>query len=710
MRGSSQKLQFQWLGAPLLVGLALCLAVLGYRWRATELPPVVVEAEERETVERAEWFYEQRAYPLTAILSGARWHAVEQLEQEEIQLRQFRAARTAASLPTGTLANTQPGWQPLGPAPIGQGQTFGTPRVSVAGRVSALALAPGYNGTTNQTVYLGPAQGGVWRSRDNGATWTPLTDDQPSQVIGALALDPANANVIYTGTGEGNPLSCSSYYGAGLLKSTDGGATWAQIPGPASAFATTPAFVNAGIARIAIDPVASSTIYLCTTVGRTNSASAACTQAALLQRGAWKSTDGGASWQNLDPSNSGGSTQATDLVIDPLNHDRVFTALLNQGIYRSTGGGELGTWQKLTNGLTANGFQPIALASGPPLANAANITLYAAFSAVASRNLLGIYKSTDGGANWNQATTPQLPGQADYNLALAVDPADANIVYYGTSTNSQLTGGTFWKSTNGGQGWTDQSRFLHPDTHVIAISLANRNIIFTGNDGGGWRTENALAATVSPKPVAPETIVAAFGTRLAGQTVVNTPGQALPTTLDGTIAYVNGVPASLFFVFANQINFLLPEGTTNTFTGAANLVVVARDGTVSQGQVPIATVAPGLFTSTANGTSAPAAVASTDGGATFPVLLANTDGTPVEIQAGNVVALFGTGLRFKSGAVTATAGGVTSTPLFVGAQGGLAGLDQINWIVPQELTGKGELDLTFTLDGKTTNPVKIKVR
>ncbi len=218
------------------------------------------------------------------------------------------------------------------------------------------------------------------------------------------------------------------------------------------------------------------------------------------------------------------------------------------------------------------------------------------------------------------------------------------------------------------------------------------------------------AAGFSRNAVAPESIVAAFGTKLSSQTVINTPGQPLPTTLDGTTVYVNGIPASLFFVSPNQINFLLPEGTTNNFAGPANLVVVARDGTVSQGRLSVATVAPSVFTRTANGLGAPAAVASTDNGVTFPIQLANADGTPVEIQAGNVVVLFGTGLRFHSGAVTATAGGVTSTPLFVGAQGGFAGLDQINWLVPQSLAGKGELDLTFTLDGKTTNPVKIKVR
>jgi hypothetical protein len=127
-------------------------------------------------------------------------------------------------------------------------------------------------------------------------------------------------------------------------------------------------------------------------------------------------------------------------VIDPLKPNQVFAALLDQGLYRSANGGEAGTRQKLKNGLPVAGFRRVALANGPPLVASTNTTLSAAFSSAANRNLLGLYNSTDGGASWNQVTTPQLPGQADYNLALAVDPLDANIVYYGTSTNSQLSG------------------------------------------------------------------------------------------------------------------------------------------------------------------------------------------------------------------------------------------------------------------------------
>ncbi len=220
----------------------------------------------------------------------------------------------------------------------------------------------------------------------------------------------------------------------------------------------------------------------------------------------------------------------------------------------------------------------------------------------------------------------------------------------------------------------------------------------------------SAASFSSSAGLAPEGMVAAFGANLATTTTVAA-SLPLPTALAGTTVLVRdslGVErfAPLFFVSPGQINYLMPNGTA---TGTAT-ITINSGGTISTGTVNIANVAPGLFTRTANGLGAPAAVASTDGGLTFPIQLSNADGTPVEIQAGNVVVLFGTGLRFHSGAVTAAAGGVTSTPLFVGAQGGFAGLDQINWIVPPELAGKGELDLTFTLDGKTTNPVKIKVR
>src|SRR5262249_6091519 len=162
------------------------------------------------------------------------------------------------------------------------------------------------------------------------------------------------------GTGEG-VISADAYYGAGLLKSTNGGATWTQITGPPSLVPPNqPAFLNAAITKIAIDPVSPSTLYICTTVGRTTGASRGSGSAPLGQRGVWKSTDGGLTWFNLDPATSGGLNSAFGLVIDPLNHNRVFAALFGVGIYRSITGGTPGTWERLTNGLPFS-FGRIAL-------------------------------------------------------------------------------------------------------------------------------------------------------------------------------------------------------------------------------------------------------------------------------------------------------------------------------------------------------------
>ncbi len=163
---------------------------------------------------------------------------------------------------------------------------------------------------------------------------------------------------------------------------------------------------------------------------------------------------------------------------------------------------------------------------------------------------------------------------------------------------------------------------------------------------------------------APEAIVAAFGSRLATQAVGAT-SLPLPISLDGTTVYVDGVAAGLLYVSGGQANYVIPSSTS---FGPADVVVVAKDGTVSRGKVNVAGSIPAIFTRRGDGTGAPAGLASKDG-QNFDILLSNADGSPVPIDAGNYVALFGTGLRFSYTSMKITIGGMEIEPLFFGPQG-----------------------------------------
>ncbi len=458
---------------------------------------------------RRAWFIEQRAYPAGTIPYGARQRAIEHVERERDRIEALRLRRTNATVN----AAEDMVWASLGPSPIVEAQTFGNPQGSVSGRVSALAFDPRYNGTSNQTIYLGGAQGGLWKSIDNGAHWEPIGDSLPSLAVGAIAINPADPQVIYLGTGEG-VRSADSYYGAGLFKTTDGGATWAHIPGPLSS--TTPqipAFINATFLAIVIDPITPSTLYAATNVGSTSGATGGSGLVPIGNRGIWKSTDSGITWRNLtpfrdvDPSDTL-DRSGTSVLIDPRNPARVYAGILNLGVYVSESGGEPGTWRKLAGGLPSPGtdanptFRRVLLAAGPPAASSSNSSIFAVFGA-GDDNLLGIWRSNNNGSTWSELSRPQLSGQSNYNLALAVDPQDSNVIYYGTSANALNNGGTVWRSINGGVTWTDLSRGdgmtggLHADTHHILVSPVNRAVVFTGNDGGIWRTENGLSSTVS---------------------------------------------------------------------------------------------------------------------------------------------------------------------------------------------------------------------
>src|SRR6185295_14734267 len=130
--------------------------------------------------------------------------------------------RSRAAAGGAAAAAPAPLWKSIGPDHIPNGQTYGTNRVDVIGRVSSIAIDP----SNTKHILLGSAGGGIWESNNAGASWLPRTDAMPSLAIGALAIDPSNPKRVYAGSGEGNFYA---NLGAGVYKSTDGGTTWAVL-------------------------------------------------------------------------------------------------------------------------------------------------------------------------------------------------------------------------------------------------------------------------------------------------------------------------------------------------------------------------------------------------------------------------------------------------------------------------------------------------
>jgi uncharacterized protein (TIGR03437 family) len=374
-------------------------------------------------------------------------------------------------------------WTSIGPQPI-----IANPVSS--GRLAAMAVSQ-QNGNV---VYVGAADGGVWQTTNGGTTWTPLTDQQPSLAIGALAIDPQNPNTIYAGTGEAD--NCSPcYYGAGILKSIDGGVTWTNIQSP---------FVDAAgrgvkISSIAVSPQ-NNQIVLAAAAGLMPAYQGG---PSTIHGGIYRSINAGATWTLvLDGVKLPGSR----VIFNPTNPSQVFATISGVvsstyplmdglGVFVSNDAGA--TWA-VSNGTGANtilvassGRIELALAPSNPLILYASVTN----NDPSPGNLLGFYTSSDGGQNWTKlANTPDycVP-QCWYNNALAVDPTYPNIVYAG--------GIGLYRTTNGGQSWSevDQGE-LHVDHHVLGYTSPNGvggAQLYDANDGGVWSTNAPRAGTLA---------------------------------------------------------------------------------------------------------------------------------------------------------------------------------------------------------------------
>ncbi len=238
------------------------------------------------------------------------------------------------------------------------------------------------------------------------------------------------------------------------------------------------------------------------------------------------------------------------------------------------------------------------------------------------------------------------------------------------------------------------------------------------------RVANVSAASYDSSLLAGESIAVAFGLNLATSTAAAT--GSLPTTLAGTTVKVKDVvgterAAPLFFVSPTQVNYQIPVGTS---PGLALVTIVNSNGQQSQSAVQIASVAPGLFTANANGKGVAAATIlriKADGSQNFESVGAYDPAQnqfvarPIDLGPATdqvFLLLFGGGIRFRSDVanVKVKIGGVNAAVSFAGSQGNFVGLDQVNAQIPRSLIGRGEVDVTLTVDGKVANVVRVAIK
>jgi photosystem II stability/assembly factor-like uncharacterized protein len=362
-------------------------------------------------------------------------------------------------------------WEELGPAPIGGTQAY-------TGRVSAI----GVSASNPELYYVGGADGGVWKSVDAGASWRPLTDHLPTTAIGAIAVDPTNDQVVYAGSGEAN-FANHSRYGLGLYKTTDGGENWDVLAADI--------FSGRSFSRIIIDPTNTNIIYAAITQAGGlpsfdfNIAAARGHGGAQLPLGVWKSLDGGNTWSQLT-NGLPGDLSAADLIMDTANASILYAGIghvfgdSRNGIYKSINGGSL--WNKLGGGLPNTDVGRISLAATPANPNRIYASIVRACDSTGGgASTLSIYRSDDNGASW----VSKYPGSihATYGWYLNViiaSPSNPDIAFVG--------GIYLYRTTNGGDSWTDVMGIQHVDFHALIFDAQER--LLSGNDGGVYRSSD----------------------------------------------------------------------------------------------------------------------------------------------------------------------------------------------------------------------------
>jgi hypothetical protein len=478
-----------------------------------------------QSLKGEQWFLRGRIVP-SQPAATLRYRAY----REKLRLREQAWRRSRAE-------DSGKSWEPLGPAPLASELNGdGSMRYNwVSGRGTAVAVDPA--DTTGNTVYVGGAYGGVWKSVNAGplsqnpasVQWAPLTDDQATLATGAIAVQPGGTGVVIVGTGEADS-AMDSYYGLGILWSGDGGNTWTLIQSDTSG---THPFAGMGFAQIAFSTSAPN-VVAAATAATTEGIAEGLENPVTANLGPYYSTDGGNSWNFANVSDSGTAVtpgSATSVVYNAAA-GMFYAALRYHGFYVSADGIN---WSRLTNqpgsGLTTTNCPPqtvspslcpiyrgeIAALADPN--NASRNELYVWY-VDGSNNDQGIWASPDGGNTWNQLDESGITYCGDefgcgteqwsYNLALAA-------VADGTTTDLYAGAVNLYKCTVTGVPLQCFSPFLnlthvygcppnfasiahvHPAQHAIAflINKQTQEVLYFANDGGIYRALNGYTGLTS---------------------------------------------------------------------------------------------------------------------------------------------------------------------------------------------------------------------
>ena len=484
---------------------------------------------------RSEYFARLRGIePGLPFDAASRGRAIDELRLQENLLR-----RTPQNVgPSGSFP-LNPSWNEIGPRSLPNGQSQSGATIAVDGRVTAIAI----DQTNANIVYIGTAQGGVWRSTNGGTTWTTIFDNAQSLAIGALAIAPSNHSILYIGTGEPN-LCGDCFFGVGLYRidnadTTTGAVTDLVGPiNPAFSFVSsgggnpiimTTVFGGRSISQIVVDPTNAATIFVASSTGTSgsgaNSLSGFIPPLGLV--GVYRSTNATAAaaaitFQKLAVDTAGaasldtpptGNRRVSDLALEPGNPDNLLVSTFGAGtagdggIYRSTNARAATPTFTQTLTIAAQRIRFAVQKSGAVvtvLAATSETPSVASCSAAASQQGV-LRRSVDGGVTW-PATNVALAtdggilataggfcgGQCFYNVTVAVSPTNASSIYLGG--NSHSTCSDAMKHSTDGINFLRDDTDVHADSHALAFSAAGTTI-FYGSDGGVWKRADAAAGT-----------------------------------------------------------------------------------------------------------------------------------------------------------------------------------------------------------------------